>query len=419
MKNRKLICLCTALLLLLAGVCGCTKRGTITTKEEPVSNTEQKQEQVSADGSSLLAVISDEEEQAFSLTDIDSGLIYHLTYDTTTQFTSRYKEPMAANQCEIGQIVEVSYDPATSVIRTLQISYDAWEYENVIGMTYDQSASRIYYKGTAYAYQNALVLYDKTRQKADEAAGTDASVQEVSSDASKEKVASEDAGIQTPGRRYRVALNDISDQDTVTLRGYKGKICSVVIEKGHGLVRLKDYSTYIGGMVSIGNVIEPVRKDMVLTVPVGKWTLSIDKDGKMGTKDVVVEQNKDQTISLGDLTIIAERRGIMQFHVTPEDCVITVDGQEYTDKTKFVLAYGRHRVSVSAVGYKSYNGTITVKAAYMNVNVDLVELSSSADATMNTSATTADAAATTRILQQTVTTTQSTEQTVTTEVTGQ
>ena len=371
MKNRKLICLCTALLLLLAGVCGCTKRGTITTKEEPVSNTEQKQEQVSADGSSLLAVISDEEEQAFSLTDIDSGLIYHLTYDTTTQFTSRYKEPMAANQCEIGQIVEVSYDPATSVIRTLQISYDAWEYENVIGMTYDQSDSRIYYKGTAYAYQNALVLYDK--------------------------------------RRYRVALNDISDQDTVTLRGYKGKICSVVIEKGHGLVRLKDYSTYIGGMVSIGNVIEPVTKDMVLTVPVGKWTLSIDKDGKMGTKDVVVEQNKDQT----------ERRGIMQFHVTPEDCVITVDGQEYTDKTKFVLAYGRHRVSVSAVGYKSYNGTITVKAAYMNVNVDLVELSSSADATMNTSATTADAAATTQILQQTVTTTQSTEQTVTTEVTGQ
>ena len=60
---------------------------------------------------------------------------------------------------------------------------------------------------------------------------------------------------------------------------------------------------------------------------------------------------------------------------------------EYRGHTKFILEYGKHRVSVSAVDYKAYNGTITLKTAYMNVNVELTKISEDEEIKVNTSTT--------------------------------
>ena len=347
MKYIRYTSIVVLLLTVMVLDCGCTKRNQTKTGSTQTSSQAGSTTQDSVEGERLLGVISDiEREQClFSVADVNSGWVY------------------------------------------------------TVGLSYNQRDNSITIRGETFIYQNSLVLYDKTREQ-DEAVSLGVVGQDSAGTSSVAKIegeqgvvsgegqetASADADL-TPGRRNAIALQEISNQDTVTCRGYKGKICSVVVNKGHGYVRLSNYSTYIGGTIAIGGVIEPVVKDMVLTVPVGNWTLEIDKDGKMGTKDIVVAQNEDQTVNLAGLMIVATRRGIMQFHVTPEDCVITIDGKEYREQTKFVLEYGKHKVSVSAVDYKAYNGTITLQSAYMNVNVELTKFSEDEDAKVDTSTT--------------------------------
>lgn len=390
----------TSIVVLLMTVmvldCGCTKRNQTKTGSTQADSQTGSTTQDSVEGERLLGVISDieREQSVFSVADVNSGWVYKVIYTPSTDFLSRFGEPLAADQLEIGELIDIVWDDARTTAKSIQVSYDAWEYEDVMGLSYNQRDNSITIRGETFIYQNSLVLYDKTREQ-DEAASLEetgaspaAEAEERQGIASGEgqEAASADADL-TPGRRNAITLQEISNQDTVTCRGYKGKICSVVVNKGHGYVRLSNYSTYIGGTIAIGGVIEPVVKDMVLTVPVGNWTLEIDKDGKMGTKDIVVVQNEDQTVNLASLMIVATRRGIMQFHVTPEDCVITIDGKEYREQTKFVLEYGKHKVSVSAVDYKAYNGTITLQSAYMNVNVELTKFSEDEDAKVDTSTT--------------------------------
>lgn len=400
MKYIRYTSLIILLLTVLVWSCGCTRRNQPGNASTQTDSQTAGTTQDSTEGEKLLGVISDieREQSIFSVSDVNSGWVYKVMYTPSTEFLSRFGEPLAADQLEIGELVDIVWDDTRTVANSIQVSYDAWEYEDVMGLSYDQRENNITIRGETFAYQNSLVLYDKTKElredvflstegqgAANAAAPLDALQQDAASGDAQE-TASADAFL-TPGKRNSITLQEISGQDTVTCRGYRGKICSVVVNKGHGYVRLSNYSTYIGGTIAIGGVIEPVVKDMVLTVPVGNWTLEIDKDGKMGTKDIVVAQNEDQTVNLANLLIVATRRGVMQFNVTPEDCVITIDGKEYREQTRFVLEYGKHKVSVSAVDYKAYNGTITLQSAYMNVNVELTKLSEENEADVSTSTT--------------------------------
>lgn len=407
MKYIRYTSIVVLLLTVMVLDCGCTKRNQTKTGSTQAASQAGSTTQDGVEGERLLGVISDIERErcTFSVTDVNSGWVYKVIYTPSTSFLSRFGEPLAADQLEIGELIDIVWDDAKAYAKSIQVSYDAWEYEDVMGLSYDQRENRITIRGETFVYQNSLVLYDKSRELDETtslgttgqgdagASATSESIMEQSPASGEgQGTASADAAL-TPGRRNAITLQEISNQDTVTCRGYKGKICSVVVNKGHGYVRLSNYSTYIGGTIAIGGVIEPVVKDMVLTVPVGNWTLEIDKDGKMGTKDIVVAQNEDQTVNLASLTIIAARRGIMQFHVMPEDCVITIDGKEYREQTRFVLEYGKHKVSVSAVDYKAYNGTITLQSAYMNVNVELTKFSEDEDAKVDTSTTTQERSA--------------------------
>ncbi len=390
------ICLLFLLCIsLIFAISGCTRRNP-KNKQAGSSNTSVNQAtEENTDKKAIATIVRiDEAGRTIVASDVDSGWRYPFHYEGSTVFLSRYGENISVTQLEIGQIVDVTYADEGYLCSIVQVSYDAWEYEDVMGLTYDRMINEISVMGEKYKYDASLVLHDAS-MLAQEVATDSAAVQQllegnldaanVSSDASADS--EEDSG-EAKKRLVEgnLSLSQISDQDTVTCRGYKGKICSVVLNKGHGIVRLSDYSTYIGGMIAIGNVIKPVTKDMVLTVPAGNWTLEIDKDGKMGTKEIVVSQGQDQTVNLAKLTIIACRRGVMHFNTTPAGCGITIDGKDYEGRTDFMLEYGPHKVSVSAVDYKAYNGVINLNSAYVNINVELTKLEDDSEPSVNTSA---------------------------------
>lgn len=384
MKKRDIITICLLLGCLFL-VSGCTKRNQT---KQPKENAQTTTEDVAQDSDMYTAVISDIRWDASQLTvkTVEDGWVYKVSYDSETECLSRYGEKIAVGQLEVGQIVDIKSDAKGQIATKIQISYDSWEYEKVSGLVYNRTDKTIGVMGEQYGYTTSLVLYDKTAEKNyDEEGPVDTSAEateEGPKDLVGEKATTEALKEKLP---EELSLSEIDPVDTVTCRGYKGKICSVVLESGHGYVRLSGDSTFIGGMIAIGKVIQPVVKGMVMTVPVGTWTLEIDKDGRMGTKNVIVSQNVEQTVNLADLAIIKAQKGVMHFIITPANASIYIDGVEYNDQTDFMLEFGVHKVQVVAVGYKAYNGEIELKSAYMNVNVSLVSLSSDGGPTASTS----------------------------------
>ena len=428
MRFRKQIYI---LMLCLMGICaftGCKKRhstskGVLTKR----TTTQAKAEQ--PDTVTGVIVELDLDKKRMVLTEVEGEWRHTLTYDVYTEMKSRYGELIAVSQLEEGEIVDVTLDSEDAKkIKSLKVSYDAWEYEDVKGLTYSQADNTIQVKGETYVYTSNLVVRDNTAASRKEMEIQESASQEDSemsltgkkvSDKEASKMMKEtdkknqkedsatkqteetmedadskqNAELENDSKNQEmqaksIKLTDISKYDKVTCRGYKGKIYSVTVTAGHGYVRLSDYSTYIGGMVVIGEVMEEVTKDMLLAVPVGEWTLEIDKDGKMGTKQIVVEQNVEQTVNLADLTIVACEKGIFHFVLSPANATITIDDVEYNGRTEFMLEYGVHKVVVSAVDYKSYNGTINLNVPYMNINVELEPLDSDDDSTADTSVTT-------------------------------
>lgn len=409
MHNHKVLLVCGMAGLSVCLLGGCTKRHPSRLKQPDVSSAASVTEDTKSEG--ILGVVSkvDIEKSRITFRDISNGWVYTVDYDSLTKMESKFGELLDISQLEIGEIIDVRLDASAKYAQSIKVSYDAWEFENVKGLTYNQSENTITIMGKDYLYSSSLVVHDATGAHDEEKEDTKESAQDASVPVSEETKNSADSkdlksenSVQSTDDKVQeqssagetqedkdqpdgLLLSDIVKQDVVTCRGYKGRICSVTLNSGHGYVRLKDDTFYLGGMIAIGGVIENVSKNMLLTVPVGEWTLEVDKDCKMGTKGIVVNQNEEQTVSLSDLTIVASKKGIFHFEITPPDATITIDGVDYNGRTDFMLEYGKHKVEVSAVDYKSYNGTIDLKSAYMNIAVTLESLKSDEDSKADTS----------------------------------
>lgn len=86
----------------------------------------------------------------------------------------------------------------------------------------------------------------------------------------------------------------------------------------------------------------------------------------------------------------------MNFSITPANAVMTIDGVETDYSQPVSLAYGKHRVVLSANGYEQYVETVAVSQAYQTVVIDMTASSATTTAASSTkTATTAANKATT------------------------
>lgn len=166
-------------------------------------------------------------------------------------------------------------------------------------------------------------------------------------------------------------VDQVNTEDLVRLNTYGGKVVSIIIEKGHGYVRLENHYSYKGGMVEIGyGVIVPVTDDMLLAVREGEYTLRISKNGYKAEKNVIVIKNTERVVDLSDITIPS---GTATFEVIPADAAIYIDGNKIDGYT-YTNIYGTYKFSVQKEGYKTYSGSYTINDTVKNISVTLTEL---------------------------------------------
>lgn len=328
-KNLLLLILVTFLLALT----GCDDRGDVKVYE----NTEEVVV-VHTEASTTAVVTSmDFEENMFSFVDCLTGEKIELGYHGGVTVQNTYGDIVSINEVYNGSVVDVVYYSDTMRLVSIQISDSATVIKSVNKFTADVEGGTARYKGTTKNMSSYVVAFDEGEP---------------------------------------IDIMEVSTEDQITLHIYKDKLVSVVVELGHGYVRLQNHDTYVGGMVEVGyDVIVPVTSDMLIPVREGTYTLRITKNGYSQSKEVTVLKDKETYVDLANLAIPT---GSATFEITPTDAEIYVDGERVYGNV-YTNIYGSYSLKITADGYESFRGSFKIDEPVNTFEIKLTSLEEDED----------------------------------------
>lgn len=276
-----------------------------------------------------IVVKKDMENKTISLRNLETGRQYTLSYNGTSALTDQNGQPLSMEQVAIGDLVDVKFLKTKKTLSSLQESPDAFLYKELTDFKISESGRSMTINGTTYRIASDLAVVTE---------GT----------------------IGT--------LMDINEHDTLIVRGFDNAVHSIVIDRGHGYLRLENDESFIGGWIEVGSVtVVPITENMLLTLPEGEYDVSVSCGGSGGTKTVTILRNEEQTMDVGDL-VTEVKEGCVLFDVTPSSASVYVDGTKINTSEAITLTYGIHQVIIKADGY-------TTMAKYVRVGQEMATLS--------------------------------------------
>lgn len=280
-------------------------------------------------------VARDEEAGTMTFLNLSIGREYTLEYDGTTCFYDKYGGALTLGQIKIGEIVDVKFIKGKKHLTSMSIASSGWTIEST----------------TRY-------VLDTVRR--DVTIGED--VYNLSSDIS---FFSNDKAIEE---------RDLIATDTLTFRGIGTSVYSVVVENGHGYLRITGQENFVGGWIEVGNkIIQRVTEDMILTVPEGEYQVKMSNNGTTSEKRVTIFRNSESKIDFSDVVFEDPKVGTVLFSVNPSNAELYIDGEKVDYSVAIELTYGLHQLICRATGYKSVTQYLNVGQASAGIDIVLEE----------------------------------------------
>ena len=323
-KNRLLL----ILVMMLAVLSGCSSNNKVkvygNTEDVTVTHTEVNM--------TMVVTNKDFEKNIISFMDCVSGKTYELGYHGGVNVYNTYGKLVGINEVYNGSVVDVVFYSDTMKLVSMTFNDNTTTLKGITKFSADKETGTARYKGTTCTMSEYVVAFDEEES---------------------------------------INIMEINTEDQVTLNLYGGRLVSVVVELGHGYVRLDNQDTYVGGLVEIGyDVIVPVTTDMLLTVREGTYTLRINKNGYSQSKEVTVTKGKEILV---DLTSIAIPTGTMIFEITPADATLYINGEKQSSHS-FTSVYGTYSIKIEAEGYDTFRGSVKLSNSLKSYDVQLVKI---------------------------------------------
>ena len=333
-------------LILLFALFEAGKSGRASNKKIPKSQTNQESNNdkggLNNPDKSTTAVVLERDKagRTIRLYDINKGEEISLNYTGGTSLLDKYEQVISIDRVEKGLIVDISYQSKKNRLTDLKFSEKAWEYIGVNNMMVLAKNKIIKIAKTNYAYEEPFVL---------------------------------------DGDSF-ISLDDLAIQDELTVRGIDETIYSVIVTKGHGRVKIKDYEAFLGGSITVGyEAVSQVTENMVITIREGNYNLTVENGEYSGTKNITVNRNEETLVSLGDLGPEPVKYGKTTFEITPLGADLYIDTELTIYASPIELEYGQHSIEVSLGGYSTYRGNLQVDYASKKIQIVLPELQSRED----------------------------------------
>ena len=307
-----------------------------TVTEEPVVSTEDLRYECEA---ILLEINKDEGKIAVKRT--DDGKSFWLKYDGTTDIFGKHGNSLSLDQLLVGEVLDISFTSHSNLLKSMQISSDVWTMSDVSEFLIGENGRTMTIGSDIYRITDDTII---------------------------------------SGGDSIAKLMDITDVDTITVKGKDRNLYSVIIEQGHGYVRLQNDAYFVGGWIEIGQrIIKKVSADMLIPVPEGNYHVRLTNKGYAGEEDIVVTRDEETVIDLSKIEIEEVAIGHVEFDIEPDFAQLFVDGEitEYEDRVP--LEYGIHSIHVELAGYVSVDTNIRVSSEYADVEISLEPDSESTD----------------------------------------
>lgn len=306
-------------------------------QEEPLAM-EMEQTDYSKLADSLdLAIILEIDQNNKEITFMSKTLSkqYKLNYDGGTRFKNKYQEELVIDQVNVGDLVYSTFQKDGKKLIGVWQYEDAFRESGISGFEMNRAARTLYYKDKQWDLSKNLTILSDQEE---------------------------------------IDLMDINEVDTLRICGTDHTIDSIVVEKGHGYIRLDNDEYFIGGWIEIGqDIIKPVAEDMLLCVPEGTYMALITHEGHGGEKEITIQKNKETILDIADLYNGEVKEGEILFTVTPDDAKLLVDGKQVDYSDKIPLTYGIHQLIFQKQGYETLKKYIKVGSALANINIVMDE----------------------------------------------
>lgn len=307
----------------------------------------------------------DVEKKIFTVRRISSGEEYELSYDSSMPMLNRSGGSITATELSCGEILDIVYSKHSGKVNRVQISSGNWTLTDMTEFEIDERMKKITLMGEAYQFDSNVPVFSDDHQ---------------------------------------VELMDVTEMDTLIVKGYNRKVSSVIVDKGHGYLRIKNDAYFVGGFIEVGQkIIRPITEEMLLPVPEGKYKVRVTNRGYAGEENVEIKRDEETKLDLSKIEIEEVAIGHIQFELSPAYAQLYVDGEITDYEERVPLEYGTHKIRVEAAGYKTVETNIKIGNDYANVEIALDVSDTVEEATdktpegaQNQSATTADSVADTQ-----------------------
>ncbi len=277
-------------------------------------------------------VKKDSEENTVTLFNMDVGKQYTLYIAGTTVLSDRYGTALSLDQIHPGDVVDVTFLKSQKRLNSMMLSEGSWTNESVSRYKLDFD-------------RNNLTIGEEIFK------------------------ITEDTRFFSEGSQ--IEEMDINERDVLSFQGIGNRVYSVVVERGHGYLRLENDENFIGGFIEIGQaMVQQITEDMLLTVPEGAYEVNISCSGGGGLKNVNIGRGQEVVLDIGDLEVAEEKFGQVIFSLTPSNTVLYVDGAKVDAGAPVSLAYGIHQIIARADSYQSI--TTYLKVGQASAGIDIV-----------------------------------------------
>lgn len=285
----------------------------------------------SADTAVVVKVNKGENQITFYNLTVDKN--YTLTYDGITSFTDKFGEALSCDQIKEGDIVDVTFMKSTKRLNTLSLSASSWNNKSVSRYSIDSRSHNVTIGNDVYKITGQTKIFSEGEE---------------------------------------VDLMDLNEVDVLDFYGIDTTVVSIVVEKGHGYLRLSGDESFIGGWIEVGqNQIRQITEDMLLVVPEGSYEVQFSTAGGGGTKNVNIVRNQETLVDISDFEIAEPQYGQVVFAMTPSTATLYVDGNLVDTSLPVTLQYGIHQLLAKADGYESVVSYLKVAEASAGIEIEL------------------------------------------------
>lgn len=292
--------------------------------------------------STILGVIKSIEGSSIEVFDIEKKQNVSAEVESVTQVTDAYGKPIPESALQVGEIVQLVYEPKKEQLTSISKYMQAWTKSDMKTVKIDRSNRGLMIGQNLYKYNDYTVI-----------------------------VNAEDEPINS---------HQVGDYDVLELKGIDDTVYSIKVLEAQGYLEISHLPVNEGVLeidinrqIPIGSITTPV--------PIGKGihkiVIRIPGYEPMVT-EISVEAGETFTLDLSE-TQQAYTVLTVQVLNTGVQYTITIDGVQYAQNEQIKLPVGSYSAQVTAEGYHPWEQTIHLTEPHMNLQVALQSIAPEAD----------------------------------------